>query len=301
MSGLDLVGRRASFSGPHELVNTSDGKILFVWRWDAKKGPYASILIFHGITAYGGVYGPIIAEQLSAAGFDVYGMDLRGHGLSDGRRGDYPSEERLVKDLSETVVHVRGKSRKLILMGHSQGVLPAIVAAKKRTRDVDGLILLSAGRRVRAGVYSKPSTGALLRTLLGVAILHGTPVMEYHREGMVGVDDPLFTFKYSTRFYSVIYGVGALEVSRMLRSGIIDSPNLKFDGKLQVPLFLGVGEHDELFSPESAKELFDEIDCDDKKLVVFPGASHKIFPRDGWVPLLAWLDERFRAGQAPGP
>jgi len=199
------------------------------------------------------------------------------------------------------VAHVRGKSRKLVLMGHSLGVLPAIVAAKNRPEDADGLILVSAGRRVRAGVYSKPSTGALLKTLLGVAILHGTPVMEYHRDGMTGLDDPLFTFKYSTRFYSVIYGVGALEVSRMLRSGIIDSPNLRFDGKLRIPLFLGVGDHDELFAPESAKELFEGIDCDDKKLVVFPGASHAVFPKDGWGPLLAWLDERFGSNRAPGP
>ena len=295
MARFDVAGRRASFSGPHELVNTSDGKTLFVWRWDAKKGPFASILIIHGITGYGGPYGQMVAEQLADAGFDVYGLDLRGHGLSDGRRGDYPSEERLGKDLSETVTHVRGKSGKLVLMGHSLGVLPAVVAVKNSPGDVDGLILLSAGRRVKPGVYSKPSTGALLKTLLGVAILHGIPVMEYHREGMVGLNDPLFTFKYSTRFYSVIYGVSALAVSRMLRSGIIDSPNLKFDGKLRVPLFLGVGDHDELFSPESARELFDEINCDDKKLVVFPNASHAVFPRDGWGPLVDWLDERFRA------
>jgi acylglycerol lipase len=290
---LDVGRLRASYDAPHELVHTSDGKILFVRRWNAKDESLVAVLILHGITAYSRFYGPMIAEQLSNTGFNVFGMDLRGHGLSDGTRGDYPSEERLIKDLTETVAVVRAKSKKLVVLGHSLGALSAIIALNNNPQTIDGLILLSAARKVRTDAYRKPKTGELLKLLLAVSLLRGRPLIEYRREGMIGLDDPLFNFKYSARFYSVMYGVGALAVSRMFSSGVIDSPHLRFNRKLGIPLLVGVGEHDELFTPEYAKEFFDQIQCDNKQFFVVSGAKHAVFPKDGWGPLLMWLGEKF--------
>ncbi len=106
---------------------------------------------------------------------------------------------------------------------------------------------------------------------------------------MVGTNDPLFNFAYSARFYSILYGVGALSVLRMFRTGVANSPNLTFNRKLQIPLLLGVGDHDELFATEFVKEFCDEIECDDKEFFVISGGRHAVFPKDGWEPLVAWL------------
>jgi alpha-beta hydrolase superfamily lysophospholipase len=293
MAVPDVASLRAGFDGPHDLVPASDGKTLFIRRWDGRADSPVSVLILHGITAYSQPYGPMVAEQLAGAGFNVFGLDLRGHGLSDGRRGDYPSEDRLVKDLTETLSFVKSKSRKLVVLGHSLGALSAIIAVNNRPEDIDGLVLLSAARKIRTGVYVKPKAGAVLRTLIGVAILRGSPVIDYRREGMVGIDDPLFNFKYSARFYSVLYGIGALSVTRMFRTGLIDSPNLKFNQKLRVPLLMGVGDQDELFAPEAVKEFCDEIDCDDKGFFVAKGARHAVWPKDVWEPLTSWLGKKF--------
>jgi alpha-beta hydrolase superfamily lysophospholipase len=290
---FDVAHLRAEYGDPHELVSTSDGKTLFVRRWKAGREARASVLIFHGITGYSGPYGPMVADQLAAAGYEVFGLDLRGHGLSDGRRGDYPSEERLRKDIAETLALVKSKSDRLVVMGHSLGALTAIIAAKDHPGEVSGVVLVSAAKKVRTGVYPRPSTGATLRTLLGVAILRGTPLIEYRREGQVGIDDPLFNFKYSARFYTVLYGAGALRVMRMLGSGTIDSPNLNFDGKLNVPLFVAVGENDELFTAEGVREFCDGIDCDDKEFHVIPGARHAVWPKDAFSPLIDWLAKKF--------
>jgi len=290
---VDVTRLRSEYAGPHELLRTSDGKTLFIRAWKAKDKARASVLIFHGITGYSGPYGPMVAENLSASGYDVYGLDLRGHGLSDGRRGDYPSRERFVEDLDSAVALARSKSSKLILLGHSLGALAAIAAINSKPEPVDGLVILSAARRIRTGVYPKTKAGALLRTLFGVAILRGTPVIEYRRPGQLGLDDPLFTFKYSARFYTVLYGVGALAVTRMMRAGLLDSPNLRFNRKLSVPLLLGVGDQDELFPVEGVKEFHDEIECDDKSFFVAPGAHHATWPSDSWGPLDEWLKHRF--------
>lgn len=289
MATLDIPKLRADFNGPHELIGTSDGKTLFIRRWKPGSASPVSVLIFHGITGYSGPYGPMVAEQLAEAGFDVFGLDLRGHGLSDGKRGDYPSKERFEKDLAETLAQIKPMSRKLVLMGHSLGALAAVVATKNNPSAVDGLALVSAAKRVKTGVYPRPEAGAMLKILVGVAILRGTPVIEYRREGQIGLDDPLFNFRYSARFYSVLYGAGALKVVRMFGEGYVDSPNLSFDGKLQVPLFVAVGEHDELFAAEGVKEFCDGIDCDDKELHVIPGARHAVWPKGSFAPLVQWL------------
>ncbi|HYA55817.1 MAG TPA: alpha/beta fold hydrolase [Nitrososphaerales archaeon] len=290
---IDVTRLRSEYAGPHELVSTSDGKTLFVRRWNAGREARVSVLIFHGITGYSGPYGPMVAEQLAASGYDVFGLDLRGHGLSDGRRGDYPSEERLRRDIAETLALVKSKSDRLVVMGHSLGALPAIIATKNHPEEVSGLVIASAAKKVRTGVYPRPSKGAMLRTLIGVAILRGTPLIEYRREGQIGIDDPLFDFEYSARFYTVLYGTGALRVMRMLGSGMIDSPNLNFGGRLKVPLFVAVGEQDELFSAEGVREFCDGIDCDDKEFHVIPGARHAVWPKGAFTPLVDWLGKKF--------
>ena len=284
---------REKFQGPHELLETSDGKTLFIRRWNAAKESPVSLLIFHGITGYSEPYGPIIAEQLASSGFDVFGMDLRGHGLSDGKRGDYPSPERFVMDLSETVKLVKSKSKKLVLLGHSLGSLSAIVAAKTNQNDIDGLVVLSAAKKMKGNVYTKPKTMALLKTLLGVTIFQGTPLIEYRRQGQLGLNDPLFNFEYSARFYSVLYGVKPREFVTMYRSGFIESPNLKFASRLEVPILVGVGDQDDLFTVEAAKEFYDEIDATDKEFLVIPGARHAFFPKNCWDPLVNWLNRKF--------
>jgi len=293
LASLDIARLRAGYKDPHELVHASDGNTLFVRRWNAAAESPVSVLIMHGITAYSGPYGPMVADQLTAAGFNVFGLDLRGHGLSDGKRGDYPSADRFAKDLTETLALVRPKTRKLVVMGHSLGALSAILATKGNPQAVDGLALVSAAKRVRTGVYPKPKMGAMLKTLIGVAILRGSPLIEYRREGQIGRDDSLFNFHYSARFYTVLYGAGALKVIRMLGSGMIESPNLTFHEKLRIPLFVAVGEKDELFSTEGAREFCDGIDCDDKEFHVIPGASHAVWPKGSFGPLVGWLQKKF--------
>ena len=289
-----MAALRTNFISPHDLINTTDGKTLFVRRWDPKLDRAVSILIFHGITAYSLPYGQLIAESLSEAGFTVYCMDLRGHGLSDGARGDYPNKDRLVKDLSETIAYLKRKSGKLIVLGHSLGALSAIIAMNNSAAEIDGMILISVAKKIRPGAYPKPEFVALLKTLIGIAILRGTPLIEYRRERMRGTDDPLFNFKYSARFYSVVYGTGALAVSRMIRSGVIDSPNLNFkEEKLKIPLFIGVGDKDELFSVESAKEFFEKIPDENKEFLVIPEGHHAFFPKGSWNPLIEWLGKNF--------
>jgi alpha-beta hydrolase superfamily lysophospholipase len=218
----------------------------------------------------------MFAEPLAERGFTVYGLDLRGHGLSDGNRGDCPSEERFVKDICETIEFVRERHEKVVLMGHSLGVLSSLFAMKHCLKNINGSILLSGGVSIRPGVVRERSAAEKLKILFSSIISPGKPVIKYEREGMVGLDDPLFTFKYTLRFL------------RMVKFDAIDFPE-----KLEFPVFVGVGDSDELFSVESCKELYDAVPSDSKEFYVAPGAKHAEFPEGAWNPLITWIDSQF--------
>jgi acylglycerol lipase len=290
---LDVARLRSGFSGPHETLSTSDGKTLFLRRWDAPTGERVTVLLFHGITGHSGAYGPDLAEPLARTGVSVFGMDLRGHGLSDGVRGDYPGPDRLVRDLSETIAFVRARSKKLVVLGHSLGALSALLSVRHCPHDIDGLILMGAGRRMRPGVYARPRTVAALRALLGIALLRGVPMIDYRREGMRGLDDPLYNFRYSARFYTTFYGVGALRLLRMLREGFLDSPNMRLEGNLRIPLLSAVGDRDELFPADSSRELGESLRSPDATYLAIPGGRHAFFAAETPGLLASWLSQRF--------
>jgi acylglycerol lipase len=293
MTALDVGRLRDEFNGPHEFVSTSDGKTIFLRHWVGDAGTDLAILVFHGITTYSGPYGKLLAEELARAGFNVFGMDLRGHGMSDGTRGDYPSGERLSKDLCETLAFLKGKFSKVVVLGHSLGVLSAVIAVNSCGGDVDGLILLSMGGKVRPGAFVKPSASSALKTLLGVTLFRGSPLIEYSRRGMTGRDDPLFNFHYTARFYAAVYGKSAWSVVRMLGKNEIDSPNLVVSGRLDIPVLVGVGDQDEIFPVDSARAFFDGIECSRKEFIVIPGGRHAAFPEGSWAQLIVWLRRSF--------
>jgi acylglycerol lipase len=273
---INVKKLRNDFKEDHRTIETSDGKILFLRAWMPQKKSDTAILIFHGITAYSGPY-DFIAPQFSNAGYAVYGLDLRGHGLSDGIRGDYPSKERLILDLGETISFIKKDHEKLILLGHSLGVVTALIATANYLESINGLILMSAARTLRPGVYPKMKFTQKLKILFSSIIKPSKPVISYQREGMLGLDDPLFNFKYTFRFMKILNA-----------NEIVFLPNLN------IPILHTAGENDELFSVESARAFFDEIPCKNKKFLVIPGAKHAVFPEGSLTEITDWLISNFK-------
>jgi acylglycerol lipase len=267
---------RDEFKEPHYLITTSDGKVLFLREWPSNKTNDFAILIFHGITAYSGPYNEI-AKIFNQNGYIVFGLDLRGHGLSDGNRGDYPSKERLLKDLGEVIDFVKSKYSRVILLGHSLGVVTALTAYYRWGDQVDGLILLSAGTTIRPDTYKMVSLLSKLKILFSSLVKPNKPVLHYYREGMLGLDDPLFNFDYTLRFMR-----------------IFDAKKLDFSKKILLPIIHGVGDNDELFSIDSAKELFDQLSSTDKVFFIMKGVKHAVgFNEKSLEDLFNWLKVKF--------
>jgi acylglycerol lipase len=277
---IDVVKLRAEFNKPHYLIQTSDEKNLFLRAWEPPTTSKTAIIIFHGITAYSGPY-DMIGIPVSDAGFSIFGLDLRGHGLSDGKRGDYPSKTRLVNDICETINFVKKQGfSEIVLLGHSLGNMVALEALDHCKEHVSGLILLSVGRTTRPGAYAKMSTGQKLKTVAKLIFAYNRPVIEYEREGMTGTNDPLFNFKYTPRFLTILNAQKFTE-------------KYQFPEQLNFPVFVGIGEHDEIFSVETAHAFFDEVPSENKEFQVIPGAKHAEYPKGSWTSLITWLKKNF--------
>jgi alpha-beta hydrolase superfamily lysophospholipase len=102
-----------------------DGTPLLVRHWPAAGDSWATVLIVHGIGEHSGRY-ERTGRLMAGAGLDVYAFDLRGHGLSGGRRVYVHRWDDFLDDLAVRLTQARQEGRPLVLLGHSMGALIAL-------------------------------------------------------------------------------------------------------------------------------------------------------------------------------
>ena len=272
---------RKNYQGPHNEFTTTDGLTLFLRRWNpdtivpAKKD--IAVLIYHGFTAYSGPYS-MAGIPISKGGYTVFGLDYRGHGLSDGNRGDSPGKDRWLGDLAQSVKYIKGLGfSKVIILGHSLGVAMAICAADTVPNDISGLILLSGAYEGRKGL-SKPIPLFTQAKILASSIFRPSyPAVEYYQDGMNVSKDTLFNFRYTLRFMTML-----------------DVKKLRLPKDLNIPVLVGVGDHDELFEVDKVKDFYNMIPGDKKTFFVMKNATHAKIPLESWEEIVAWLDKTYR-------
>lgn len=272
---------RATYSGPHQTFPTSDGETLFMREWDpdtieAGKEDMA-ILIFHGVTAYSGAY-EMAGVPISEGGYTTFGLDYRGHGLSDGNRGDSPSKERWVDDLVESVEYLKSLGfQRVVVLGHSLGVAAAMCVAEAIPEELAGVVLLSGAYEGKAGnSMDQIPLFQKLRIIASSIFRPSHQVVEYYRENMLGLNDPLFNYKYTLRFLTML-----------------DVNQLRIPENMHAPVLVGIGDQDEMFDVEKVRDLYDLIPGNNKEFMVWKGATHAEISREQWEQIVEWLDRNY--------
>ena len=144
------------------------GNTVHVKGW-VKSGTERPPLIFvHDLGEHIGLYRPA-ARELVAAGYSVYGFDLRGHGLSGPTLGHIPNFNTLVNDLLQVVAWIRFKSmRKVpILIGQGIGALIAVYFQRAYPKLCPGAVLAAPYLSVNA--YTSTLKRFIIRTLAETA------------------------------------------------------------------------------------------------------------------------------------
>ena len=271
---------RQNFKEAHHQFTATDGETLFLRRWNPDtiipEKKEIAVLIFHGITAHSGAY-EMAGKPISSGGYTTFGLDYRGHGLSGGNRGDSPNKERWIADLAESVKYIKSLGySKVIILGHSLGVASAICATNAIPNDISGLILLSGAYEGKKGL-TKPPTFFQKTKIIASSILRPSyQVVEYYRDGMTGSKDPLFNFRYTLRFLTML-----------------DVKKLRLPENLNIPVLVGAGEKDELFDTDKVKEFYNAIPGNKKEFLVMKGATHARIPVECWEEIVSWLNKNF--------
>ena len=194
-----------------------DGTPLHLRHWATSGKPWATVLLVHGIGEHSGRYertGRLMAE----AGIDVHAFDIRGHGLSGGRRVYVRVWDDYLDDLAVRVAAVREPGVPLVLFGHSMGALIALTYACSDRPAPDLLVLSAVPLDARVPGWQR-ALAPILSRLAPTAIL-ANPITgeQLSRDPAVGkayFADPLVQPRSTTRL-----GAELLKAMKRGREGL---------------------------------------------------------------------------------
>jgi alpha-beta hydrolase superfamily lysophospholipase len=131
-------------------IRSNDGSIVGVrglrlaYRTWEVANARAAIVVVHGLGEHSGRYAEF-AERMASFGFSTFALDLRGHGLSEGRRGHVPSFDIFLQEVDRFRREVEGMADfqlPMFLLGHSMGgLIVTRYLAEYNTRFQGGIII----------------------------------------------------------------------------------------------------------------------------------------------------------------
>lgn len=268
--------------------SSNDGLTLFGRFWQAQGTPKGVINLVHGLGEHSGRY-PHVAEAMTKAGYHFIGFDLRGHGLSEGKRGHTPDYDHILDDVTLFLE----KSNQLFdpelpdfLYGHSLGGSVVLNYVLRRTNDLAGVISTDPPLRL---AFEPPKVKHLLGKIMAklmpsFSMNNGLEVEALSRDAAVVKayrDDVLVHDR----------------VSAMMAIELIDTGQYTLDhaADWDMPLLLMHGTADRVSSPQSTQE-FAENAKGKVALRLWEGFYHEIHNDIGKeqviTTMIEWLDKQ---------
>jgi acylglycerol lipase len=269
----DVSPLLAAVTDKHGFTKSDDGTCLFYRYWtpSAETSPEFIVLMLHGIGLHSGVYASV-AAQLNKPGIAFYALDMRGHGLSCGKRDHVPDSSTESSDIATMIATIRQlhPQAKLFLMAESMSTVFALNYAKDVSADLAGMILVSPYVAVASEQYRQWGTFKYLPDLLfwpnkpainlvGRGVAQGTPGAQH---AAPPPDDSLAYYKVSVNYI--------LEVHRATSHWADAAPHI------QVPTLILNGEDDAVVKAGSDRRLFDLLASKDKQIKTYPNAQHSL-------------------------
>lgn len=270
-----------------------------------------------------------VANALARSGFDVFNLDLRGHGRSRhfGARAPRSIDDYVTEDLPiavEEVLSLTG-GRAPFLMGHSLGGLVSYAAAPALQGAVRGIVSIGSPYHFARGSFSLQAlslffegirrvgvphlglplpvtpVGALMRTIRRVADspFYPVPIRGWH----AGALEPHVLDQH---FKLAFDRAGLAEVRAMFewaehkRFGGPQRDYVERFESMDLPLLVVAGKNDDLAPPASVRPAYERSKSKDKTYKTAPlGHIDLLVGRDAplatWPMITSWLEKRAAA------
>lgn len=261
-------------------VQAADDSTLYVRQWPQSGARRASVLVIHGIGFDAAPY-KVVADHLSPRGIAVFALDLRNHGLSDGRRGFLASVETNAADIRAALAAIRrgAPDRPLFLLGESLGGLEALGAAALLPETdrglIDGLILVAPALAPNSKQWLGP--GLVVFSLMAATRPHSPSVSLIERLQFASRDTAFLVLRRTDPL-----GQTAVTPAYMLQY-MSDASRWRkqWAGRITWPLLVQQGERDMVVVPWVSRGFAAQTPSRDTTTLSYPDAFHTLF----WDPL----------------
>src|SRR5664279_5968912 len=267
-------------AAPGATAPGADGTPLHLRHWAPSGSPWATVLLVHGIGKHSGRYertGRLMAE----AGLDVHAFDLRGHGLSGGRRVYVGRWDDFLDDVEVMLTPLREPGVPLVLFGHSMGALIALTYACSARPAPDLLVLSAPPLRANVPAWQRAMAPLLGRLAPRLEIANPISGAQLARDPAVGIayfSDPLVQPRSTARL-----GAELFSAMKRGRSGL---------ERLHVPTLVIHGGVDVLV-PTSGSEPLGNLPGVERR--VLPGLRHETLNEPEGPEIVAGIVEWLRA------
>ncbi|HSN98083.1 MAG TPA: alpha/beta hydrolase [Candidatus Nanopelagicales bacterium] len=300
-------------------------------------GTSATVLLIHGYGQNRYVWhlpSRSFSNYLARAGFDVYNLDLRGHGRSKHLGAPRPTHvtDFVLEDIPAAVEEIRRHSgdRPVYLVGHSLGGLVSYAASTVMPDAIGGVITLGSPYLFAKGSLTLTVLGSLMlsidrRVSLGHGALGLKPFGEAMRLARAFIESPIFPLPIRgfvpgsmeptvlAQHMSLAMDNGSVTVLRNMfldaaaarqrghRLGSLYGYAERFEA-LDLPLLVIAGAHDDLAPPASVRPAHDLSRSVDKTYRAFPrGHLDIVMGRDApltiWPLVETWIRSRARRAE----
>lgn len=274
-------------------------------------------------------------NYLAAQGYDVFNLDLRGHGRSRafGSRPAHCVDDYIREDLPAAMDEVRAQSGhdRVFAVGHSLGGLIACAVAARSPEAFAGIVTVGTPYRFGQGSASIAFLMRLADLASSAGILRAGPTrfpiravgafMQFYRFAWdaralpipirawhPGSFEPAALREYLQRSFDSATVGTLVQMSRLAMRGEFVS----LDGRenysaaiesMDVPLLVVAGAHDMLAPPASVRPLYDRSRARDRSYRVFPlGHADLLLGRHApgtvWRTIDEWIGGRAEAAVA---
>jgi alpha-beta hydrolase superfamily lysophospholipase len=194
---------------------------------------------------------------MAQAGLDVHSFDLRGHGLSGGRRVYVRRWSDFLDDVELRMAAARRPDLPMVLFGHSMGALIALTYACSDRPAPDLLVLSAPPLKAAVPRWQRslaPILGVVAPTVVLANPITGAQLAHDPAVGIAYFEDPLVQPRSTARLGAQLFGAMTRARSRI--------------GRLNVPTLVIHGA-DDVLVPTAGSE----------PLASVPGVERRVLPK----------------------
>jgi alpha-beta hydrolase superfamily lysophospholipase len=246
-----------------------DGKHLYANRFERNSD--TTILLLHGVLASSYTYNKTAGLLREATNAEIFALDFRGHGASEGTPGDVDYIDQYADDVANVIALIRKNkpNEKIILAGHSMGGGIALrFAMKKAASSVDGFLLFAPllgqdsptlpKEEKNLTSTAEPFLKIHISRLIGLKMLNSVGIDQFNSLPILFFNlpeaSPLKTYSYRSN-----ESMSPVEYKKALKA-------------VSKPLLVIVGSKDEAFVAEEYKKAVTENSSGE--VVLVKGATH---------------------------